>query len=341
VRTAALAFVALAGILAVVATVTVGGWYAIGDGDPPPDLPTLAGLDAWIGEREATEGARGGLEARVVWHDRAERTRTPVALVYLPGMGASPLETMPLSDSVAADLGANLYYHRPAGHVLRSNTMQGVRVGDWLTDAREALAIGGLLGDRVVLVGMSNGGALAAWAAIRHPEALDALVLLSPNFGPVDPAAGLLALPGGRLVARLALGPVHTWQPENAAQAAAWDTAYPSAALVPMMRLSTWVDQARRLRTVEAPTLIVYSAEDQVVDPDEIRRAGAWIGSTPTRLVPIEGVEAASRHVLAGDAVSPGTTEPVRRIITEFLRDALPAESVSAALPGVAGAGGG
>jgi pimeloyl-ACP methyl ester carboxylesterase len=230
---------------------------------------------------------------------------------------------MPLSDSVAADLGANLYYHRPAGHVVRERTMAGVRVGDWLSDAREALAIGALLGDRVVLIGMSNGGALATWASIRHPEALDALVLLSPNFGPLDPAAGLLTAPGGRFLARMAMGPVHTWQPENAAQAEAWDTAYPSAALVPMMRLSTWVDQRRRLRAIEAPTLVVYSPEDQVVDPREILQAAAWVGGSPTRLVPIEGVEAESGHVLAGDAVSPGTTEQVRATITGFLRDVM------------------
>jgi pimeloyl-ACP methyl ester carboxylesterase len=201
--------------------------------------------------------------------------------------------------------------------------MEGVRVGDWLTDAREALAIGELLGDQVVLVGMSNGGALAAWAAIRHPEELVALVLLSPNFGPTDAAAGLLTAPGGRLLARLVVGAVHTWEPENSAQAEAWDTAYASSALVPMMRLSTWVDQRRRLRTIEAPTLIVYSPEDQVVDPEEIVQASSWIGGTPKRVAPIQGVEAESRHVLAGDAVSPGTTELVRRTLSDFLRDLL------------------
>ena len=322
-RAIGLTAAALSCALAVVTTATVGGWYAIGAGDPPPELPPLRGLDGWIADREALAGAREGLEARVVWHDPATRQRTPIVLVYLPGMGASPLETMPLSDSVAADLGANLYYHRPAGHVLRERTMEGVRVGDWLSDAREALAIGALLGDRVVLIGMSNGGALATWAALRHPETLAALVLLSPNFGPLDPAAGLLTAPGGRLLARLAMGAVHTWEPETAAQGEAWDTAYPSAALVPMMRLSTWVDQARRLRAIEAPTLVVYSPGDQVVDPAEILKASAWIGGSPKRLVPIDGVETESRHVLAGDAVSPGTTEQVRRAVTEFLQDVL------------------
>lgn len=323
IRRATYGLLGVIGAIAAVALATGSGWYRVGDGTPPPRLPSPEALDTWIADREEAAGVRPGLEARVIWHDPARRARTPVALVYLPGLGASPVETRPLSDSVAATLGANLYYHRPAGHALRVGAMEGVRVGDWLSDAREALAIGALLGDRVVLVGTSNGGALATWAAIRHPGSLDALVLLSPNFGPVDPLSGLLTLPGGRLVARAAMGDLHTWRPENDAQAAAWDTAYASTALVPMMRLSTWVDQRRRLRRIQAPTLVLYSPDDEVVDPDEITRAAGWIGGTPTRLVPVDGVGSASRHVLAGDAVSPGTTEAVRRLITDFLREAL------------------
>lgn len=339
IRRIAPAALSLAAVVTIVSLGTAGGWYPIGDGRPPSGLPERAGLDTWITEREAAAGVRPGLEARVVWNDPAARNRTPVAIVYLPGLGASPLETRPLADSVAADLGANLYYHRPAGHVLRDDPMEGVRVDDWLTDARLALAVGERLGERVVLMGMSNGGALATWAAIRHPNRVDALVLLSPNFGPTDPLSGLLTLPGGRLLARLVLGELHTWRPENAAQAAAWDTAYAASALVPMMRLSTWVDQRRRLRTIEAPTLILYSPEDRVVEPAEIVEAAGWMGGSPTCLVPVDGVEAESRHILAGDAVAPSTTEPVRRLAGEFLRSVLggsAGDGVSAgpALPG-------
>jgi len=317
------ALAALAAGLVTIVIVVSAGWYPIGDGATPPTLPDLSGLDAWIADGESAAGVRSGLEARVVWHDPGTRERTPVSIVYLPGMGASPLETRPLADSVASDLGANLYYHRPAGHVLGENTMAGIEVGDWLADALEALAIGALLGERVVLMGMSNGGALATWAAIRHPDQIDALVLLSPNFGPTDPLAGLLTGPAGRSIAGLVLGETHTWTPENAAQAEAWDTAYPSAALVPMMRLSTWVDQRRRLRKIEAPTLVLYSPEDQVVDPGEIIEAAGWIGATPRRLVPVQGVTSESRHIIAGDAVSPSSTETVRALVTDFLVDVL------------------
>jgi len=302
---------------------TAYGVYPIGDGAAPAVPAMLTDLDGWIAEREAEAGVREGLEARIVWHDPTRRRRTPIALVYLPGLGASPEESRPLSDSVAADLGANLYYHRPAGHVLRENSMAGLRIGDWLSDAREALAIGRAIGDRVVLIGMSNGGALATWAAIRHPEALDALVLLAPNFGPADPRAGLLTLPGGRLLVRLVEGETYSWEPENEAQASAWDTAYPSVTLVPTMRLSTWVDQRRRLRRIDVPSLTLYSPDDQVVAAEEIVQAVGWIGGAPRRLLPVTGVESASRHALAGDAVSPGTTERVRGMITAFLREAL------------------
>jgi pimeloyl-ACP methyl ester carboxylesterase len=323
----------------IVALAYAAGSWALTTGRVPlgegrlPELPEgIEELEGWLAEREAAAGVRPGLEKAVVWAD-STRSRTNVALVYLPGLGASRAETAPLADSVAADLGANLFYMRPTGHALAEDPLGDVRARDWFDDAREALAIGSMLGERVVVIGSSNGGALAVWAAIRHPDALDALVLLAPNFGPADPMAIFAAFPGGRLLARLIVGETYVWQPENRAQAAAWDTAYASSALVPMMRLSNWVDQPRRLREVRTPALVLYSTGDLVVSPAQIDRAVDALGSEPKRLEAIPDVESRSRHNLAGDAVSPGTTEDVRQRIRRFLVEDLGMERPAAIDP--------
>jgi hypothetical protein len=55
---------------------------------------------------------------------------------------------------------------------------------DWLDDARESLAIGRRIGERVVIMGTSTGRTLATWPSLQ-PEgpAPWATVLISPNFG--------------------------------------------------------------------------------------------------------------------------------------------------------------
>lgn len=322
----------------------IGSWALITGRIPlgsgaAPDLPEgITELESWLAEREAAQNVRPGLEKAIVWAD-STHSRTNVAVVYLPGLGASREETAPLADSVAADLGANLFYMRPTGHALASDPLANVRARDWFDDAREALAIGAMLGERVVVVGSSNGGALATWAAIEHPDALDALVLLSPNFGPADPLAMFAGLPGGRLLARLIVGETYVWQPENRAQAAAWDTAYASSALVPVVRLSNWVDQPRRLAEVKTPALVLYSTGDLVVSPAQIDRAVDALGSEPKRLEAVPGVGSESRHNLAGDAVSPETTEDVRQRIRRFLVEDLGLERPPADEPGADSAG--
>jgi pimeloyl-ACP methyl ester carboxylesterase len=197
----------------------------------------------------------------------------------------------------------------------------------WLDDAAEAMAVGSVLGDRVVLLGTSTGATLAAWAASR-PEAdqrLAAVVLLAPNLQPVDRSSRILLWPWGEQLARLVVGPERCFEPVSSAQERHWTTCYPTSALLPMMALVEHV-RTMPLAGVEAPVLVVYSRRDQVVDATETERVFAAIPNV--ELVPFEDASDPSGHVLAGEIMSPGSTDEVLAIVLDFLNRA-----------GVAGAG--
>ncbi len=57
----------------------------------------------------------------------------------------------PVISHLGADLGANVFFTRLAGHGRDGAAMAEATVEDWLADAVEALAVGARLGDRVVL----------------------------------------------------------------------------------------------------------------------------------------------------------------------------------------------
>jgi alpha-beta hydrolase superfamily lysophospholipase len=314
--------VAAAALFVIVATVVLFRSIRV-DLPAPASIVVLPDdLDAHLESREARfDDLRGGAGKTIVWHDPATKQRTPLALVYLHGFSATRHEAFPLAETVADSLGANLFLTRLRGHGRDGEAMAEATVADWLADVREAMALAARLGERTVLVGLSTGGTLAVWAATRPEwsDQLEALVLISPNLGPRDGRVGLLLWPGGLTLARWLQGPERTWEPQNEEHAAHWTTRYPIEAVATMMRLVTGV-QRLDPAAIDTPLLLLHSDRDTVI---RVERAVGFFERTASehreRIV-VPGVADDDGHVLAGDVLSPGTTDRVARAIVGFLR---------------------
>jgi len=286
-----------------------------------PTEPRL--LPAWLAAREAAAGVRDtGVAKRVVFV--GDSVRTPYAVVYLHGFSATRQETAPLSEAVAQALGANLYETRLTGHGLPGDSLRRVSARDWLDDAVEALAIGRTLGDSVIVIGTSTGGTLGAWLATMPASArtgLHALVLISPNFGPVDRAASVLTLPWASAVLPLFI-PEREWTPRSDEQRRFWTVKYPSAPLFPMQALVEHT-RSRELAGYTTPTLTFYNAADNVVDAS---RTLAWLdqlqalGTVREMRRAITPAAGEDDHVIVGRIVAPSQTAGFVETIVRFVR---------------------
>ena len=282
-------------------------------------------LDAYLTESERDVPAlRPGDAKSVVWRDPDTRERTEVSIVYLHGFSADRHEVEPLITDLARDLQANVYFTRLRGHGRDGVGMLESSAADWLVDTAEAIAIGGRIGEKVVVVATSTGGTLALWAAAQEQVRgrLSALVLISPNLGLRDRLAPVLLWPWGGVLARLVLGPERCFDPRNADQAAHWTTCYPPGALLPMMALVEHVKMID-LEVIEVPTLVIYSRADEIVDAVETERIIPTLRPGLVNTYLVEGSGDPENHVLAGDAVSPGTTDQVRAHIIATLESRL------------------
>ena len=126
-------------------------------------------LDAYLTESERDVPAlRPGDAKSVVWRDPDTRERTEVSIVYLHGFSADRHEVEPLITDLARDLQANVYFTRLRGHGRDGVGMLEPSAADWLVDTAEAIAIGGRIGEKVVVVATSTGGTLALWAAAQE-----------------------------------------------------------------------------------------------------------------------------------------------------------------------------
>lgn len=279
-------------------------------------------LDAYLlSEEAAFPDIREGTRKEIIWAYPDHR-KTPRSIVYLHGFSATRGETRPLCDTLAARLGANLFYTRLAGHGRTPEALGEATVEAWLDDAMEAYDIGRRIGERVVVVGTSTGGTLGTWLVEAvGGEGVEALVLISPNFGPADEKARMLTWPWGAELARLIVGPTYRWEPASDAQAHYWTTSYPSRALVTMMALVDLVT-AQDLSRIETPTLLVYSAHDPVVSVGAIERQWPRFGARRAHRIRLEHTAPVASHVLAGDILAPSMTLPLADSILAFLHPA-------------------
>ncbi|WP_435169503.1 alpha/beta hydrolase [Falsirhodobacter sp. 1013] len=241
--------------------------------------------------------------------------RTDLALVYLHGFSGSKWEIDPVHRRVAQRLGANLFLTRFAGHGMDGEALAGASPAAWLADMEEAVAVGRNLGRRVVLIGTSTGGLLAAHAAARGMA--DGVVLISPNFALNPKVAWLFRLPQIRRWGPHVFGQTRTLATAEDPQKQYWTASYPTRALWPLidlMRMPLDVGRAR------CPALFLWSEGDRVISPRAVRRAARLWGGPVTRvpLMPEPGDDP-MRHVLAGDMLSPGMNDRVTDLIVDWI----------------------
>ncbi|MDE0898267.1 MAG: hypothetical protein OSA81_04555 [Longimicrobiales bacterium] len=104
-------------------------------------------LDRWIASEEGgipeirTGDARGS-----VWHDTESRARTPISIVYLHSFSADRHEIEPVVSDLASTFVANVHFTRLMGHGRPGPAMAEATVEGWLSDAAEAVGVGGRIG---------------------------------------------------------------------------------------------------------------------------------------------------------------------------------------------------
>lgn len=263
-----------------------------------------------------------GTEERIV--RRADGARSEWVVIALHGFSATRQETAPLAQTVASRLDAPLIEARLTGHGHAADPLLNVTAEHWLEDARRVLTAAAALGNKLVVIGTSTGATLAA-AVLDQPFAgrIDTLVMISPNFEPRDPRSGWLTRPGGPLLARLLVGDTRCWEPRNELQARFWSTCYPMAATIEVMRL---VDRANRVLPAAIPQrlLMFYSRDDAVVSPDAALAVFQGTDSPSKKAIEVKNSGDEAHHVLAGDILSPETTDAIATAIVEFTSRPVP-----------------
>lgn len=303
--------------------------YAFGPANPfGSEMPTMrpqppavvTDLEPWLKASESQfQNLRAGVEKTILWAN-ATPQKTKYAVVYIHGFSATRLETAPLAEVVAQALSANLFYTRLTGHGLDGEALGNATAQDWLADTVEAIKIGKVLGEKVIVISCSTGSTLSTWFGTTADASLvDAMVFVSPNFGLKNKFSELINWPWGQSIAKIIAGDKIEYQSADPREAIAWTQSYPTRALFPMMALVKKVKNSDLAR-FQTPVLVLYSAQDQTVEPLSIKEAYARLGSTKKAIETVDYSQSVGQHVLAGNIRDPQAIGPMSQSIVKWIK---------------------
>ena len=285
-----------------------------------PNQP--AALEEFVASNENVHRLKPGNRAEIIWND-SSHTKTPYAIVYLHGFSASREEGSPVHTDIAKKIGCNLYLSRLSQHGIdTAEALVNFTAENIWESAKEALAVGRQLGDKVILMGTSTGGSLALQLAATYPD-VAALVLLSPNIEINDPNAWLLNNPWGLQIAQMVVGGNYNVAKNNTPlYRQFWNRQYRLEAAV---QLQEYLEDAMNDKTfskIHQPVLLLYYYKDEqhqdpVVRVSAMKRMMAELG-TLAAMKQQKAIPAAENHVL-GSYILSKDVPAVEHEISTFL----------------------
>lgn len=282
------------------------------------DIPdSVSQIDAYIAAKESKTILKPGNEARVIWADSAQPKKTKIVFMYVHGFSASPMEGDPLHREVANKFGANLLLARVAGHGVpdSDSTYATVTADEYYQSVENYYAIAKKLGDEVVVLGTSFGGAMSLVLAANHPE-IKALMLYGPCIAIKDPNATLLDNPWGLQMAHLITGSDYRDIPVMApGHAENWSLHYRLEGVVAVQNLLTHAMTKEVFEKVKIPVFMGYyykdeAHQDNVVSVDAMKEMYAALG-TPAALKREEAFPNSGNHVITSNLLGKLTDKPI------------------------------
>ena len=176
------------------------------DGKIEPVNLSIEQLDEYIQKKEAkVVNLKPNNEARIIWADSVRKTE--YAVVYLHGFSASIWEGDAVHTQFAERYGANLYLARQQDHGIDDkNTFKNLTPKNYVESAKEAIAIGQKLGEKVILMSCSTGGTHSLYLTAHNPEMVHAQIMYSPNIAIASAAAQLTTMPWGEYLTGAMVG---------------------------------------------------------------------------------------------------------------------------------------
>ncbi|MEL6122640.1 MAG: alpha/beta hydrolase [Bacteroidota bacterium] len=257
---------------------------------PSQTVYDIAKLDQLIADREAkVEGIKSDNEARIVWADSTKQ-RTPYSIVYLHGFSASQGEGFPIHLNLADSLDMNLYLPRLPEHGIAGEEAMTSLTPKLLVDAaKDAIAIGRSIGEKVIVMSCSTGGTLSIFLSANDPS-IAAQILLSPNIEIKNSSAKLVTGPWGKQLAYQVMGTTRSYPVENEDHGKYWSTAYSTNGVIALQALLDNTMKPEIFEAIKTPVYCGYYYKDEE-EQDNVVSVEAMLEFREQLQIPADDIE--------------------------------------------------
>jgi len=296
-----------------------------------PKIPEVKQLETFIAKQESAFKIKSDNQARIVWTNDTLKSKSEYTIVYLHGFSASQEEGNPVHRNIAKKFGCNLYLSRLAQHGIdTTEQLLGLTPDDYWESAKQALAIGKKIGNKVILMGTSTGASQALQLAAAYPNDVEALVLYSPNIEINNPNAWLLNNPWGLQIARIVMGSNYI-TPEDTTKLYAkyWNTPYRLEATVSLQEMIESTMRPETFQKIHQPVLMLYyyqdeNHQDKIVKVSAMEKMFEQLGTPQTQKVK-HPIPNAGDHVLCSPIKSSAVNQ-VENLTANFFKHVLNVE---------------
>lgn len=288
---------------------------------------SLDSLDLYVHTKEAgLDKLKPDNESRIIWADSIRQTR--YSLVYLHGFSASPMESNPIHVDFARRYGMNMYLPLLSGHGLDDkDSFLRMTPNQLIKDAKEAIAIGQLIGEDVIVMSCSTGSTLSVYLAGANPEMIDGLIMYSPNIELYDRTAKLITGPWGEDILLTMAGTYRTSEINSQGEAEKyWTSTYRNEGLIALQSLleRTMTDEV--FVKLSQPYFVGFyykneEEQDKTISVAAIKRFDTKT-STPEQYKMVIAFPGAGEHVITNPLKS-SSVEQVRKATFAFAEDVL------------------
>ena len=288
------------------------------------DVPIIE-LGQYIANKESQVlNVKEDNQAEIIWADSIHKTE--YAIVYMHGYTASKGEGEPIHRNMAKKYGCNLYLPRFFQHSLMDeDAFVSLTPKGLVESAKEAIAVGKLIGEKVILMSTSTGGTLSVYLAANDPS-VHSLILMAPNIDIAAPGSHLLNKPWGKQLMRISNGSMYrTWEADEYIQKY-WTNKNRIEGLIALRELLDITMTDEVFAQIEVPVcLVVYykneKEQDNVVSVKAIESFLEKINTPPKQIVFIKDENAGS-HPLGSKYTNEHWMD-VQIVVDDFLNEVM------------------
>lgn len=237
--------------------------YEAVDNNPISLQIPLAELESYVAKLEAkTTDIKPDNQSRIIWSEGIEKTE--YALVYLHGFEASWAESDPIISNFADRYGCNTYMARISEQGrIHKDAMADESPKGMIESAKQAIAIGKLLGEKLIVLSCSTGSTYSAYLAANDPD-IYAQIMTSPNFDLADPNSKIMTKPWGKQILRQIIGDDYREFTPPPDARPYWNNRYRIEGLIALRSLIDQTMTTDIWRKNKTPIFIAYFYQDEM-----------------------------------------------------------------------------